>query len=91
MAESAGRGGVVFRNSEAVKRRDAIEGEETRCLYIAVAASWSPIAPQMTRRMYPVFDVSRDTTDGDAYTVEDLVRICGTIAFASLRQRVSAG
>lgn len=38
----------------------------------------SPIAPQMTRRMYPVFDIGRDAADGEgaeAFTVEDLVRI----------------
>lgn len=37
----------------------------------------SPIAPQMTRRMYPIFDVARDGADddGDVFTAEDLVKI----------------
>lgn len=38
----------------------------------------SPIAPQMTRRMYPIFDIGRDGAEGEsgaAFTVEDIVRI----------------
>ena len=38
----------------------------------------SPIAPQMTRRMYPVFDIGRDGMDGEGdetFTVADLIRI----------------
>lgn len=38
----------------------------------------SPIAPQLTRRLYPIFNITRDGAagDGDAvFTVEDVVRI----------------
>lgn len=37
----------------------------------------SPIAPQLTRRMFPVFDIRRDGADagGDVFGVDDVVRI----------------
>ncbi|HUU97358.1 MAG TPA: ATP-binding protein [Phycisphaerae bacterium] len=37
----------------------------------------SPIAPQLTRRIFPVFDIKRDGADddGNVFTVEDIVRI----------------
>jgi len=38
----------------------------------------SPIAPQLTRRMYPIFDIARDGADGEGgavFSVDDLVRI----------------
>lgn len=38
----------------------------------------SPIAPQMTRRMYPIFDIARDgagSDGGGVFSVEDVVRI----------------
>lgn len=40
-------------------------------------AERSPIGPQLTRRMWPVFDISRDGADneGDVFTAEDVVHI----------------
>lgn len=37
----------------------------------------SVIAPQLSRRLYPIFDVEKDGVDegGNAYSVEDLVRV----------------
>ena len=41
------------------------------------AGQRSPIAPQLSRRMYPIFDVERDGSDDDGrvYTVDDIVTI----------------